>query len=110
MGKYTPPEVTMADVVAALPPIVPPLSLAVAVRPMRSNPSLVHACVELAHADAYGAMRVYSRWGRDVRAASQKDVMRALLLAAQECWLYVEGRDPDELLSFIAWQLGVPRT
>ncbi len=35
MGKYTPPEVTFRDVLAALPPLKLPLALVVAIRPAK---------------------------------------------------------------------------
>ena len=110
MGKYTPPAVTFQDVLAALPALPMPLALIVVMRPTKGSVSHMYSSVELVHYDIWGAMRVYKRWGRDVRAGSEKDVMRALLLAAQEAYVYLEAKDPAELARFIEWQLDLPRS
>jgi hypothetical protein len=110
MGKYTPPAVTFRDVLAALPPLRLPLALVVTVRPARGTPDRAYADVELVHYDVVGACRVYKRWGREVRSSSEQDVMRALLLAAQEAYLYLDGADVDELARYIEWQLGIPKS
>lgn len=110
MGKYTSPPVTFRDVLAALPPLKLPLALVVTVRPAKGAPERAYAAVELVHYDVVGATRVYKRWGREVRAASETDVMRALLLAAQEAYLYLDGTDVVELARFIEWQLGIPKS
>lgn len=109
MGKYTPPEVTFRDVLAALPPLKLPLALVVAIRPAQGSPERAYVAVELVHYGKLGACTVYKRWGREVRASSTKDVMRALLIAAQDAYLYLDGRDSEELACFVEWQLGVPK-
>jgi hypothetical protein len=37
-------------------------------------------------------------------------VMRALLIAAQEAYLFLDGTDVVELARFIEWQLGIPKS
>jgi hypothetical protein len=108
MGKYTPPPVTFEDVLAALPTVPLPLAFLVVVRPVKRGPDRAHAAVELVHYDISGTSRVYKRWGREVRTASEKDVMHALLLAAQEAYLYLEEKDVVELVRLVEWQLGLP--
>lgn len=108
MGKYTPPVVSFEDVLAALPALPMPLALRVLVVPTKNGKGHAYVCVELVYYGSRGEAFVYKRWGRDVRAADNLAVMRAALLAGQEAYIYLEGKDPGELTRFIGWQLGVP--
>lgn len=108
MGKYTPPAVTLQDVLAALPALPMPLSLRVMLVPTKNGKGMVYVCVELAYYGRKGEAHVYKRWGRDVKASDTLAVMRYLLLAAQEAYLYLEGKDLGELTRFIGWQLDIP--
>lgn len=110
MGKYTPPPVTFLDIVQALPALPMPLALRAVVRPTKNDLRRAYAAIELVHYDVKAAERVYRRWGRDVRADNQAEVMKALLLAAQEAYVYLDGKDPVELTRFIEWQLDLPRS
>ena len=71
---------------------------------------MAYVAIELVHYDIKGAQRVYKRWGRDVKSARTPELMKALLLAAQDAWVYLEHKDPHELSRFIEWQLDLPRT
>lgn len=84
MSKYTPPPVTVHDVVAALPTVEMPLSLRLMLAPTKNSPRDVYVCVELVHYGLKGEAYVYKRWGRDVRAQDTLRVMQVALLAAQE--------------------------
>lgn len=108
MSKYTPPPVTVHDVIAALPALPMPLSLRLLLVPTKNSPRDVYVCVELVYYGTKGEAYVYRRWGRDARAADTLRVMQVALLAAQEAFLYLEGKDLGELTRFIGWQLGLP--
>lgn len=108
MSKYTPPAVTMLDVSKALRTLSMPLSLRVTIVPVPRSPDRVHACVELVYYGPRGEAYVYKRWGRDVRAADTLAVYRTLLVAAQESYLFLDGKDEGELARFVGWQLSLP--
>lgn len=110
MSKYTPPAVTFHDVLGALPALPMPLACIVVMRPTKGTTHKAYAAVELVYYDVKGSQTPYKRWGRDVRSGSAPEVMKALLLAAQEAFLFCEGKDPVELTRFIEWQLDRPRT
>lgn len=109
MGKYTPPPVTMRDVLEALPPVKSPLSFTVAVNRAGILPGRCYPYVALGIDRRTGWYGEYKRWGRECRSDDTATVMRHLLLAAQEAYLWVEGKDADELVRLVSWQLDVPR-
>ena len=108
MGKYSPPPVTLQDVLAGLPDLPMPLSLRLLVVPTKNGKGMAYICVELVHYGARGEAFVWKRWGRDTKAADTLRVMQVALLAAQEAFLYLEGKDVGELTRFIEWSLGIP--
>ncbi len=110
MGKYTPPAVTWADVLGALPALPMPLAMLVSLRPTKGSVGRAYVAVELVYYGVRGDQTAYKRWGRDVRSGNTAEVMKALLLAAQEAYLFCEGKDPVELTRFIEWQLDKPKT
>lgn len=109
MSKYTPPPVTFHDLLQAMPALPMPLGMRIAIQPTKGSVDRLYACVELVYYGGKGEAYVYRRWGRDARAGDTKGVMRILLLACQEAFVYLEGKDPMELARFVEWQLGLPR-
>lgn len=109
MGKYTAPEVTLADVLQGLTPVMAPLSWRVAVYPPVGAGTAAHASLELVWNRPDSSTLVWRRWGRPVGLRGKDTTMRALLLAVQEAHVALDGRDSAEVMKQAAWELGVPR-
>lgn len=109
MRKTDVPAVTVLDVIEAYPPLPMPLSVRAQLYPAKASPGKVFACVEIVFFDQRGAAHTWQRWGREVRADNNAACLSALLLAAQECWLFCERKDPKELIKLAAWQLDKTR-
>lgn len=109
MGKYTAPEVTLGDVLQGLVPVMAPLGWRVAIYPPVGAGTTAHASLELVWHKGDSSTLVWRRWGRPVGLRGKDTTMRALLLAVQEAYVALEGRNQAEVMKQAAWELGVPR-
>lgn len=109
MSKYTPPPVTLLDVMNALP-LTPDAHMYFRVS-TRTAPGFktVYCSVDLVWVRADGWEKVYRRWGRESKAADTASVMRTLLVAAQEAYLWAEGIARSDAAKLAAWELDTPR-
>ena len=104
MAKYSTPPVTLRDVLAALPKVLPPLAWRVSVYPSSGGPDSAQVAVELVVNRANGSTMVWKRWGRSVRTNTPLTGWQGALLSAQEAYVFCEGKDPVELRKLVLWE------
>ena len=109
MGKYTAPEVNLADVLQGLPLVMAPLTWRLVMYPPVGSSYASHVAVELVWNRPDTSTLVWRRWGRSVSLRGKDTTMRALLLAVHEAHTALEGRDHVEVMKQAAWELDVPR-
>lgn len=107
--KYTAPAPTLRDILAALPLVKSPLVWRIALYPKPYNSSGSHNCVELVYTRPDSSTFVWRRWGATPKTQTSDSVMRALLLAAQEAYWYVESIDEDTLVKRVRWDIDMIR-
>jgi hypothetical protein len=98
----------MRDVHEALPRLNSPLTVQVCIQPAGGLPGRCYPYVAVGLVRGNGQYREYKRYGRECRSDDTATVMRHLLLAAQELYLWCEGKEPREIARLIAWQLDAP--
>lgn len=108
MSKYSPPAVTLRDVLAALPPLPLPLGWRVAFLPLQGQSTTAYVAVELVVTLPTGAQQVWRRWGRRASSTSPTQALSVALVAAQEAHNYVAAGSVKELLGMVVWELGIP--
>lgn len=108
MGKYTPPPVTMRDVLEALPRLRAPLAWTVCIRHAGALPGRCYPYVALGLDRGKGWHGEYRRWGRECKADDSLAIFRTLLLAAQDAALWAERISTDDLMKLVTWELDTP--
>lgn len=106
--KYAAPPVEMRDIANALPQLPSPLLWRISFYPRPRQTSSLSPCIELCYVMRDGSTLVFKRWGRGGRSQSTRELLGALLIAAQEAHNYVGNADPAELARRIAWDMGLP--
>jgi hypothetical protein len=106
--KYAGPPVELRDIARALPAIPQPLLWRISLYPRPQNTTTLSPAVELVYVASNGSTVVFKRWGGGGRATSTREVLGALLLAAQQAHLYCAGASPEDLMRRVLWDLGVP--
>lgn len=105
MSKYKSAPPSLVDVLNALPDVPPGSRMVLRLMSAPGDERRVYSAVEWTIAHPRGHQLCLKRWGATSSASSPLGHISALLVAAQDAYVWFDGKSLDELAKYAAWQL-----